>query len=47
MNGKWLSADTQELYNFTVWVAMSPAPFKEQVAAAAEKFIRDHLVNAG
>ncbi len=46
MNGKWLSADTQELYNFTVWVAMSPAQFKDQVVAAAEKFVRDHLVNA-
>src|SRR3989337_945022 len=23
-NGKWLKVDTQELYNFTVWVAQSP-----------------------
>jgi len=45
-NGKWLKVDTQELYNFTVWVAMSPPQFKEQVAAAAEKFIRDHLAAA-
>jgi prophage maintenance system killer protein len=33
-NGKWLKADTQELYNFTVWVAMSPSQVKEQVVAA-------------
>ncbi len=45
-NGKWLKADTQELYNFTVWVAMSPSEFKEQVVSAIEKFIRDHLANA-
>ena len=45
-NGKWLEADTQELYNFTVWVAMSPAEFKEQVVAAIEKFIRNHLTDA-
>jgi death-on-curing protein len=45
-NGKWLKADTQELYNFTVWVAMSPSPVKEQVVAAIEKFIGDHLTDA-
>ena len=46
-NGKWLEADTQELYNFTVWVAMSPAEFKEQVVSAIQKFIRNHLTDAG
>lgn len=45
-NGKWLMADTQELYNFTVWVAMSPAEFKEQVVASVQKFIRNHLTDA-
>ena len=45
-NGKWLKADTQELYNFTVWVAMSPPQFKDQVVSAIEKFIRDHLTDA-
>ena len=44
-NGKWLKADNQELYNFTVWVAMSPPEFKEQVVSAIEKFIRDHMVD--
>ncbi|MCX5801500.1 MAG: type II toxin-antitoxin system death-on-curing family toxin [Candidatus Eisenbacteria bacterium] len=45
-NGKWLKADTQELYNFTVWLAQSPSGVKDHVVAAAEKFIRDHLVDA-
>ena len=45
-NGKWLEADSQELYNFTVWVAQSPAEFKDQVVAAIQKFIRGHLTDA-
>jgi death-on-curing protein len=45
-NDKWLKADSQELYNFTVWVAQSPAEFKEQVVPAIEKFIRTRLVDA-
>jgi death-on-curing family protein len=44
-NGKWLKADTQELYNFTVWVAQSPSELNKQVVAAIEKFIRDHLAD--
>ena len=45
-NSKWLKADTQELYNFTVWVAQSPAQLKDQVVAGIQKFIRDHLTVA-
>ena len=45
-SGKWLKADAQELYNFTVWVAQSPSEFKEHVFAAIQKFIRNHLVDA-
>jgi death-on-curing family protein len=44
-NGKWLKADNQELYNFTVWVAQSPAEFNDQVVEAIEKFIRGRLTN--
>jgi death-on-curing protein len=44
VNDKWLKADTQETYNFTVWVAQSPSRFKEQVVAAIQTFVRDHLV---
>ncbi len=45
-NGKWIKADTQELYNFTVWVAQSPAELNEQVVAAIQQFIRNHLTDA-
>ena len=45
-NGKWLKTDTQELYNFTVWVAQSPSEFSKQVVGIIEKFIRDHLASA-
>ena len=45
-NGKWIRADTQELYNFTVWVAQSPSGFKDEVVGAIQKFIRTHLVKA-
>jgi death-on-curing protein len=45
-NGKWLKADAQELYNFTVWVAQSPSEFKKQVVEAIQQFIRDHLADA-
>lgn len=45
-NKKWLRADTQELYNFTVWVAQSPPQAKDQVVEATENFIKKHLVNA-
>lgn len=42
-NGKWLKVDTQEFYNFTVWVAQSPAAYSKQVVSAIEKFVKDHL----
>ena len=44
-NSKWLDADVQELYNFTVWVAQSPAGFKKQVVSAIEQFVRWHLID--
>lgn len=46
-NGKWLTVDTQKFYNFTVWVAQSPAELKEQVVSGIEKFIRTYLENIG
>ncbi len=45
-NDRWLQVDTQELYNFTVWVAQSPARLKDHVVEAIGTFIRDHLVRA-
>ena len=41
-NNKWLIADIQELYNFTVWVAQSPPQFKDEVVKAVEKFLKTH-----
>jgi death-on-curing protein len=44
-NKKWIKADTQELFNFTVWIAQSPARYKEEAVRAIEKFLKDHIVN--
>ncbi len=44
-NGKWLKVDTQELYNFTVWVALSPRRVKEEVVSAIERFLKIHMVD--
>ena len=43
-NNKWMDVDVQEFYNFTVWVAQSPADFKQQTVSAIEQFIKEHLV---
>jgi len=43
-NDKWLEVNTQEFYNFTLWVAQSPAPYKDQVVEAIRKFIKTHVV---
>ncbi|MHC4623667.1 MAG: type II toxin-antitoxin system death-on-curing family toxin [Planctomycetota bacterium] len=44
-NEKWVEVDTQELYNFTVWVAQSPRTVKDETVKAIEKFVKKHLVN--
>jgi death-on-curing family protein len=44
-NKKWLKVDTQQLYNFTVWIAQSPSGFKEEVVKAIEKFLKIHLIS--
>lgn len=43
-NGKWIRVDTQELYNFTVWVAQSPRTVKDETVKAIEKFLKSHLI---
>ena len=43
-NKKWLSVDTQELYNFTMWIAQSPPRAKEETVMATEKFLRAHVI---
>lgn len=43
-NNKWIKADTQELYNFTMWIAQSPPKFKEETLRAINKFLKSHIV---
>ena len=43
-NEKWIKVDTQELYNFTMWVAQSPAGFKDETVKATEKFLRKYII---
>jgi len=44
-NSKWLKVDTQEMYNFTMWIAQSPPGAKAESVKATEKFIKSHLVD--
>lgn len=44
-DGKWLKVDTQELYNFTVWIASSPPKVKEETVKAIEKFLTLHMID--
>jgi death-on-curing family protein len=43
-NKKWLEVNTQELYNFTVWIAESPPKFKQETVKAIEKFSKSYIV---
>lgn len=43
-NKKWLSVDTQELYNFTMWIAQSPPRAKEETVMAIQKFLQAHII---
>lgn len=44
-NSKWIKVDTQELYNFTMWIAQSPPGAKDETVKAIEKFLNRHAVN--
>lgn len=44
-NKKWLRADTQELYNFTMWISQSPPKFKDETVKAIHKFLKTHIVD--
>lgn len=44
-NKKWLDVDTQELYNFTMWITQSPPAVKEETVSAIKKFLKTHLVS--
>ena len=43
-NKKWIKVDTQELYNFTVWIAQSPRKFKDETVKAIEKFLKEYII---
>jgi len=43
-NQKWLKVEAQSLYRFSLWVAESPADYKQEVIQAIEKFISKNLV---
>ena len=43
-NGKWIKVDTQELYNFTMWIAQSPPRAKDETIRATEKFLKSYVV---
>lgn len=44
-NKKWIRVDTQELYNFTVWIAQSPPKVRKETVKAIEKFLGTCIVN--
>lgn len=44
MNNKWIKADIQALFNFTAWIASSPAEFKNESVKAIERFLRIHII---
>ncbi len=45
LNKKWLKVDNQEMYNFAVWVASSPAQLKDAVVDAVRAFIGKNLIS--
>ncbi len=44
-NKKWLEVAPIELYNFSVWVAQSPAKLRKETVQAIEHFLRDNIVD--
>lgn len=46
-NGKWLKVDTQNLYNFAIWVASSPREAKDGTVIGIEKYIKANMVDLG
>lgn len=45
LNGKWIEADREELYNFAKWVAASPPEAKDEVIRSIDGFVRRRLVS--
>lgn len=45
LNGKWIKVSNQELYNFAVWIAESPAPLKDATTDAIKTFIEKNMID--
>lgn len=43
-NNRWLKVNTQELYNFTIWISQSPPKVKEETVKAIEKFLKTYII---
>ena len=43
-NNRWLKVNTQELYNFTIWISQSPPKVKEETVKAIEKFLKIYII---
>lgn len=46
LNKKWIHIGSQELYNFAVWVAKSPAYLKDDTVNAIETFLEKYIADA-
>ena len=44
-NTKWIKCDIDEFYEFTVWIAESPAKSKTDTVKAVESFLKRHIVS--
>ncbi len=44
-NRKWLSVDTQEFYNFAVWVSESPPSLKGDTVNAIVSFLNQNMID--
>ena len=43
-NGRWLKIDPHELYQFTMWIASSPAKAQQPTVQAIATLLKQHLV---
>lgn len=44
-NKKWIKVSTQELYNFTMWIAESPPKLKTETVSAVGKFLETYMIS--
>jgi death-on-curing family protein len=46
LNDRWLIAPPEDLYNLTVFVAMSPPALKKEMVGMIQKFVRENIVDS-